>query len=128
MGKNTVLNKDNQEDWLEDYEGQLAIDAYETDDALVITAPIAGVAADNLDVSITEESVTIRGERTDTRQTDAVGYHLQECFWGAFSRTFPVPIPVDADEAQAVLKDGILTITIPKLKKSKSKSIKVQTV
>lgn len=115
-----------QDNWLEDYEGQLAIDVYETEDSLVITAPIAGVSPENLDVQITEDLVTIRGERSDNHQTDAVGYHLQECYWGAFSRSFEIPVQIDTENAQAVLKDGILIITLPKLKKTKAKSLKVQ--
>ena len=125
MAKN-LLNKNN-DDWLEDYEGQLAIDAYETEDSLVITAPIAGVSENNLDVSITDETVTIKGDRTDARQSTANGFYVQECYWGAFSRTFQIPIPVDSDNAQAILKDGILNIVIPKLKKNRSKSLKIQT-
>lgn len=122
----SIVSKNNQNDWLEDYEGQLAIDVYETDEALILTAPIAGVSSDNLDVQITEDLVSIRGERSDTRQVNAVGYHIQECYWGAFSRNFEIPIPVDVDAAEAVLKDGILTITLPKIRKSKAKSLKVQ--
>lgn len=126
MSKNSILEKNNKEGWLEDYEGQLAVDVYETDAVLVLTAPIAGVSPENLDVQISDEFITIKGEREDQRQTEASGYHLQECYWGAFSRIFEIPIPVDADNAEAVMKNGILTVVIPKLQKAKTKSLKIQ--
>lgn len=127
MAKRSILSKNNQEEWMEDYEGQLAIDVYETDSELILTAPIAGVSPENIDVQISDESIIIKGEREDQRQAEASGYHIQECYWGAFSRSFEIPIPVDADNAEAIMKNGILTVVIPKLQKTKSKSLKIQT-
>jgi HSP20 family protein len=113
--------------WMEEFEGQLAIDVYQTPSDIVIKAPIAGVRPEDLDVAITEELVTIRGERHDI-QTDTIeGYLVQECYWGPFSRTYQLPVAVDSDKAQARLTGaGILTITIPKAAKSRTKSIAVQ--
>lgn len=113
-------------DWMEEMEGQLAIDVYQTPDNLVIKAPIAGVRQEDLEVSITEEQVTIKGERRDQQNESVEGYLVQECYWGAFSRTFDLPILVDADQAQARLIDGILTITIPKAAKTRTRTISVQ--
>ena len=127
MSKKSILSKNNQEEWMEDYEGQLAIDIYETDSELILTAPIAGVSPENIDVQISDEFITIKGERADQKQAEASGYHIQECYWGAFSRSFEIPIPVDADNAEAIMKNGILTIVIPKMQKTKSKSLKIQT-
>lgn len=126
MSKKSILSKNNQEEWMEDYEGQLAIDVYETDSELILTAPIAGVSPENIDVQISDEFITIKGERADQKQAEASGYHIQECYWGAFSRSFEIPIQVDADHAQAIMKNGILTVVIPKLQKSKAKSLKIQ--
>jgi HSP20 family protein len=113
-------------EWMEEVEGQLAIDVYQTADHLVIKAPIAGVRQEDLDISITDEQVTIRGERHD-RQVDVIEEFLvQECYWGAFARTFDLPIAVDSDLAQARLIDGILTISIPKAARTRPRTISVE--
>jgi HSP20 family protein len=113
-------------EWMEELEGQLAIDVYQTEEALIIKAPIAGVRQEDLEVSITEEQVTIKGERRDQQEGAVEEYLLQECYWGTFSRTFALPIAVDADKAQARLVDGILTITIPKSAQARTRTIAVQ--
>lgn len=113
-------------DWLaDDYEGQLAIDAYQTDDDIIIKAPIAGVQAQDLEVSVTDEMVTIKGERHDESAQSRDNYFAQECYWGSFSRSYIFPVAVDADKAEAKLKDGLLTVKVPKLEKSRARSIQV---
>ncbi len=116
-----------ESDWLadEDYEGQLAIDAYQTEDDIVIKAPIAGVQPDDLEVAVTDEMVTVKGERHDEQGTSRDNYFCQECYWGSFSRNYVLPVAVDADKAEASLRHGVLTIRIPKLEKSRTRSIKV---
>ena len=117
-----------QEDWLsEDSGGQLAIDAYQTDDTVIIKAPIAGVNPEDLNVAISDDVVNIQGERRggDTIQGD--NYFVQECYWGSFSRSYVLPTAVDADNADAQLANGILTITIPKLSKSRSRRLTIKT-
>lgn len=99
--------------WKND-EGQLAIDVIETPEQILIRAAIAGVKEQDLDIHVNEDLVTIRGERhIDVLPTRAT-VHYEECFWGAFSRSVILPCRVKADEAEAALKNGILTITIPK--------------
>lgn len=114
-----------EEGWFEEYEGQLAIDVYQTNDSIVIKAPIAGVKPADLEISLADEMVTVKGKRSQDAEVDAGGYFCQECYWGAFSRQYILPILVDSDKAQANLKDGILTITIPKQEKAKTRIIKV---
>jgi HSP20 family protein len=114
-----------EEGWLEEYEGQLAIDAFQTNDAVVVKAPIAGVKPQDLEISVTDEVLHVRGHRKQESQEDQDSYFVQECYWGSFSRSFVLPVPVDADKAQANLKDGILTVVIPKQEKSKTKVIKI---
>ncbi len=113
------------EGWLEEYEGQLAIDAYQTPDEVIVKAPIAGVKPADLEISITDEVVTVRGQRHQEVSNSEADYFCQECYWGSFSRSYVLPISVDADKAQANLKDGILTITIPKQEKAKTRILKV---
>ena len=112
-------------DWFEDTEGQLAIDAYQTDEVLIIKAPIAGVKDADLEVSITDAVVTLKGVRHDPTAPTRDAYFVQECYWGSFVRSYVLPIAIDADQAQAVLKDGMLTITIPKLERSKPRLIPI---
>ncbi|MDO8513614.1 MAG: Hsp20/alpha crystallin family protein [bacterium] len=127
MAKETAVTKEPEtEDWLEEYEGQLAIDAYQTEDNVVIKAPIAGVSPDDLEISITDEVVSIKGERKDETTVNKDGYYCQECYWGAFSRSYIMPIAVDANKAEAALKNGILTIVIPKQEKTKTRLLKVK--
>ena len=113
-------------EWMEEMEGQLAVDVYQTPGELIIKAPIAGVRQEDLDVTITDEQVTIRGERHDADKDAIEGYMVQECYWGAFSRTYILPVAVDSDKAGARLVNGILTITIPKAAKARTKTIAVE--
>lgn len=113
-------------DWMEEMEGQLAIDVYQTPGEIVIKAPIAGVRQEDLDVTITDEQVSIRGERHDLQNDTIEGYLVQECYWGSFSRVYVLPISVDSDKATARLVNGILTVTIPKAAKARTKTISVE--
>jgi HSP20 family protein len=115
------------DDFDDEGEGQLAIDVYQTKDSLVIEAPIAGVTdAENLDVSITTESVTIRGKREKETKVKEDDYFYQECYWGRFSRSIILPQEIDAEKAEATIKNGILIIKLPKLHRQKTKKLRVK--
>ena len=118
--------EEKSDDHLEDYEGQLAIDVHQTDDDIGIKTPIAGVRAEDLDLSITDDVVTISGERKKDDKVEEDSYLVQECYWGSFSRSYILPVAVDSDNASASIKDGVLTVTIPKEAKSKTRVIQVQ--
>lgn len=107
-------------------EGALTIDVYQTDNDIVIVSTIAGVTAKDLDVSITNDMVTISGERKNQVKVKQENYFYQECYWGPFSRSVILPIDVDAEKSAAELKDGVLTITLPKSEKVKIKKIPVK--
>lgn len=109
----------------EDFPGQLAVDVYETAEELVIKARTAGVNKDDLDVSISEGILTIGGTLNSGDDITANKWHVQECYWGEFSRTLPLPVPVKEDEAKAALKDGILTISFPKVQQEQAKKIPI---
>lgn len=113
-------------EWMEELEGQLAIDVYQTASEVILKAPIAGVRQEDLDVTITDEQVTIRGERNDSQTEPVDGYFVQECYWGSFSRSYALPVAVDSDKASARLVNGILTIVIPKAAKARTKTIAVE--
>ncbi|PIZ71653.1 MAG: heat-shock protein Hsp20 [Candidatus Portnoybacteria bacterium CG_4_10_14_0_2_um_filter_39_11] len=115
------------ENWLPDPEGQLAIDVYQTPTDIVIKSTIAGVDSNNLDVSITNDMVTIKGKRENDVATKPDDYYYQECYWGPFSRSIILPTDVLAEEAAAVFRSGILTIRLPKAEKVRTKKIKIET-
>jgi len=118
-----------EKDWLEEAEGeeegQLTIDVYQTDIDIIIKSTIAGVNPEDIDVSITNDMVTIRGKRTKDESVSAENYYYQELYWGGFSRSIILPVEVDTDKAKASIKNGILTVKLPKSEKIKTKKIKV---
>ena len=105
--------------------GQLAIDVFETDNDIILKAPIAGVDPDDLEISITDDVVSVEGERKKCKEAKDPDYFIQECYWGKFSRSYILPIEVDADKGKAELKDGILTVTIPKTVKSQKRVLPI---
>lgn len=105
--------------------GQLAVDVYETNDRLVVKARTAGVRKDALDVSISDNQLTIRGTLSAGDEEEVENYFLQECYWGEFSRTIALPVPVKEDDIEAVLKDGVLTVSFGKLEQNTVKKIQV---
>jgi HSP20 family protein len=107
-------------------EGVLTIDVYQTDNDIVIVSTIAGVTSNDLDVTITNDMVTIKGERKNRANVKHDDYFYQECYWGGFSRSVILPIDVDAENAEAELKDGVLTVKLPKSEKVKSKKIPIK--
>ena len=117
------------EEWMneEEFEGQLAVDVYQTKDMIIVKAPIAGVKPEDIDVAISEDVVTIRGDRKDEFAVEKDNYYVQECFWGSFSRSVILPTSTVAEKAEASLKDGVLTIQIPKVvQEDRIKKIKVK--
>jgi HSP20 family protein len=114
------------EDNEEDFPGQLALDVYETDEKLIVKARTAGVNKEDLDVSISDGILTISGTLSSGDDTDATNWHIQECYWGEFSRTLALPVAVKEDEVEAVLKDGVLTISFSKIKQEQAKKITIQ--
>lgn len=95
-------------------EGQLSVDVFETEEAMIITTPIAGVKPENLEVYVSQDLITIRGRREDCVEQKDRTYLYQECHWGRFSRSIILPVHVSNERAEAVLKNGVLTITLPK--------------
>ena len=114
-----------QEDWLSEYEGQLTIDMYQTKDNVIIKSTIAGVRPEDIDVTIANDMVTIRGERKKDFDAASEDYFYQECYWGSFSRSVVLPVDVDIENVSADLRDGILTVILPKAAKAKARKIKV---
>jgi len=112
--------------YADDAEGQLTIDVYQTETDVVIKSTIAGVKPEDLDVSINNDMVTIKGERKNEERVSTENYYYQECYWGGFSRSVVLPVEVVADKIEASLKNGILTIRLPKADTTKTKKIQVR--
>lgn len=116
-----------EDEWDEDESvpGQLAVDVYETKEKLVVKARTAGVNKNDLDVSISDNQLTVRGTLSSGSEEGVENYFLQECYWGEFSRTIALPVPVKEEEIEAVLKDGVLTISFGKVQQDTVKKIQV---
>ncbi len=112
--------------WVADQEGQLTIDVYQTDTDIVIKSTIAGVKPEDLDIQINNDMVTIRGERRKEDEIREEDYYYQECYWGAFSRSIILPVDVEANKAEALMKNGILTIKLPKAETARARKIQVR--
>ncbi|MFC1597966.1 Hsp20/alpha crystallin family protein [Patescibacteria group bacterium] len=125
-------DKDIDEEWLQEddsFDGQLAVDVFQTDDSIVITSTVAGVRIQDLEIDMNGDMITIRGRRQskcDDIQDD--DYFIRECFWGGFSRSVILPVDVQHDKIEATLENGILTITLPKAARSRNGKIEVKDI
>ena len=128
-GLSRIFRKENsfeEENVPQSYEGQLAIDVYQTPEAIIVEAPIAGVKPEDLNITITDDVLTIEGERKRESLFKEEEFLVQECYWGSFSRSYILPVPVDPDRARASIKNGLLRIILPKQEKAKTKVIRVE--
>lgn len=128
--QNQENNISANEKWLdEDYsEGQLSIDVYETDKKIYIKSTMAGAKPEDLNISLHNDMLTIKGRRDLNLPEELSDENniYKECYWGPFSRTIILPTEIDEDKIDAVLEDGVLTITLIKLKKSDKIEVKVK--
>lgn len=122
----TPLERPAEDKWLNgNFEGQLAVDVYQTEDDVIIQSTLAGVRVEDIDITVNNDMVTIRGLRRREQDVPTQQYFYQECYWGGFSRSIILPYDVKADKVSAKLKNGILTVVLPKANKPRAKSIKV---
>ncbi|MDD3480885.1 MAG: Hsp20/alpha crystallin family protein [Patescibacteria group bacterium] len=114
-------------DWFTegDTAGELAVDVYETAEDIVVKAPVAGVAPEDIDITAKPDMLTIAGERKEEKEVANESYVARECFWGSFSRSVSLPSEGEVDKAKVTFKDGILTVRIPKSKKHQSVKLKI---
>jgi len=102
------------------------VDVIDRDDEVVVKAELPGVEKKDLDVSVTETSVTIKGTTSHEEKEEKGDYYRCEISRGAYARTVALPSYVDADKAKASFKDGVLELTLPKVEKSKRRSIEIK--
>lgn len=115
------------QDWpdVDQPEGELSVDVFQDENTIYIQSTLAGVKPDEVEISVHHDMVTIRGERKNEHQAAGRDYFCQECFWGRFSRSIILPSNVQTDKIQAEITDGVLTITLPKLKRQRTIPITV---
>jgi HSP20 family protein len=122
----SVLSDESSFDAKEEAEGQLTVDVYQNDDNIIVQSTVAGVDSDDLEVNITNESITIHGHRERAEEVEEKDYFYQECFWGKFSRSIILPAEVDPEQSTASLKNGVLIVVMPKLDRKRAKKLKVK--
>ncbi|MFH0712752.1 MAG: Hsp20/alpha crystallin family protein [Candidatus Jorgensenbacteria bacterium] len=121
-----IETKDENFELDEESEGQLTVDVYQDKEGIIVQSTVAGIDPNDLEINITNESVTIRGKREKIEKIEDKDYFYQECFWGRFSRSIILPEEVDPEKSTAVLRNGVLTIKMPKLNRKKAKKLKVK--
>lgn len=115
--------------WLQETaEEELSVDLFETPDNIVVRAMIPGIRKEDLDVSLTRDSITIRGERKEEQTVSENDFHVKELFWGSFSRTLTLPHEIDIDGAEASESQGVLTISLPRIDKGKKTKLKIRSI
>jgi HSP20 family protein len=112
--------------WLAPEAESLAVDMYETDDAVVVKSALPGVKPEDVEISITGETLTIRGETKEEKEVEEENYIRREHRYGSFSRSLSIPTAVVTDDAEAQMEDGILTLRLPKAEEVRPKAIKVK--
>jgi HSP20 family protein len=103
-----------------------AIEVADTPDAVVVKAQVPGVPKDQLQLTITEDAMTLKGEIKEEEKKEGKNYYRRELRYGAFERTIPLPVAVQAEKATADLKDGVLAVTLPKRETAKAKQIPIK--
>jgi len=103
-----------------------AIDVAEKDDAIVVRAEVPGCTPDDIEISVYGNTLTLSGEKKESHEDKRDGYYHLESTYGSFRRDIPMPTEVDPDKIEAVVKDGVLSVTLPKAEKSKAVKVKVK--
>lgn len=126
-----IVSEKNKEEkkkleWLE-AEGQLVIDTYQTQNDLVIQTAIAGIKPEDISITMEKDIIIIKGAREKPFDTsEKKDYFIQECYWGSFSRKIALPVEINPEKAEALMKEGVLTIRLPKILKEKKRTIEIK--
>jgi len=125
LGDKNIL-KDSK--WEEEIDAELTVDLYQTPSDIIVQTMVAGVQPDNLSITITRDTITIRGKREENQSIDKDNYFVQELYWGSFSRSISLPEEVNPEEAEAVERHGLLIIKLPKLDKNRETKLKIKSI
>ena len=121
-----ILPEKVNESWSDDTEGQLAVDVHQTENAVIVKTMVAGVHPDDIEITVTRDTIIIRGKRQSEHEVHEHDYFHRELYWGSFSRTIMLPCEVESEEAHAKEDHGLLTITLPKIDKNKQTRVKIK--
>jgi HSP20 family protein len=114
--------------WIFDGEGRgtVALDMYQTANDVVVKASLPGFKPEEVDISVTGDTLTLKGEHKEEKETKEEDYFYRERRYGSFSRTVTIPVGVKSDKAEATFENGVLTLTLPKEEEAKPKQIKIK--
>lgn len=112
----------------EEMDAELTVDLYQTSNEIIVQTMVAGVHPDNLSITITRDTISIKGRREENQSIEKENYFVQELYWGSFSRTITLPEEVDPEEAEAIEKHGLLIIKLPKLDKNRETKLKIKSI
>jgi HSP20 family protein len=116
--------------WMEEQagEGELSVDVYQTPEDIIVKALVPGVRKDDVEISISRDSITLRGSRKEEKSISDEDYIVQELYWGSFSRTVQLPHEVDIEHSEATESQGVLTIRLPRIDKDRKTKLKIRSV
>ncbi len=103
-----------------------AVDISETDDSFLVTADVPGMKAEDIKITVANNTLTLKGEKKNVREDKKENYHRIERSYGSFERTFALPSGVESENIRAKYKDGVLELRLPKTKEAKPQEIKVE--
>src|SRR3990167_5968258 len=110
----------------EEEEGELTVDIYDDGDYIVIQAIVGGVKPEDIDVQVTDDVVTVRGKRSRSQEIENDNFYYRELYWGSFLRSIILPQEIISDEAEASMKNGLLTVKLPKRDRNKAQKLRVK--
>ncbi len=120
------ISSSDQESPIKKEVGQLSLDIFQTDEEIILLAPIAGVEREDVRISVTDDVLVIRGERSQKFKVEEDDYYTKECFWGNFSRSIVLPLEADTKKISATFEKNVLEIHIPKTEVQKTQIIKIK--
>ncbi len=120
--------KENKKETPSSEDGHLIVDMIEKDNSYIITAPAAGVSPEDIEIELNDDYIIIKGNRQSHSVSASHDYIVQECYWGSFSRQIDFPESTISEDATATFKDGMLHVTVPKSKSTKTRTLKIKTI
>jgi len=106
--------------------GAVALDMYQTDNDVVVQASLPGFKPEEVEISITGDTLTLKGEHKEEKETKEEDYFFRERRYGSFNRTVTIPVGVKSEKAEATFENGVLTLTLPKAEEAKPKQIRIK--
>ena len=119
-------NVSTDHDWAQPTQWGLAVDVAENKDAIIVKASVPGINPDDLDVSYSDDTLTIRGEIKSENEVKEDQYHVRERRYGSFSRSITLPTKIKGDAIEASYQNGVVTLRLPKAEEVKPKRIEIK--